>query len=189
LALLAPVEDLRRRKIGYAPRMLSAVTYLADPADPDAIDRLADTLGALVSGVAGGLVGDAVIVAPGDIQAVATVAEATGAVLVSYAGGNPFAAGAARARREWILCLEAGDVPAEGWIRTLDRFIGTARPEVGLGRLRRPAALRTRLLSGFEALLGAGFVRAGDVVRRESLRAGAPGRLRVRALNGRIDRS
>jgi hypothetical protein len=171
--------------------MLSAVTYLADPADPDAIDRLADTLGALVSGVAGGLVGDAVIVAPGEVPAVATVAEATGAVLVPFAGGNPFAVGAARARRDWILCLEAGDVPAEGWIRTLDRFIGTARPEIGLGRLHRPVALRMRLLGVVEGVLGARSVRAGDVVRRDSLTTGkgTAQRLRVRALNGRIDRS
>lgn len=191
LAFAARVDGLPLRKIGYAPPMLSAVTYLADPADPDAIDRLADTLGALVSGVAGGLVGDAVIVAPGNSPAVATVAEATGAVLVIYSGGNPFAVGASRARREWILCLEAGDVPAEGWIRTLDRFIGTARPEIGIGRLRRATTLRMRLLGGVEGLLGARTVRAGDVVRRESLAAGAGTvrKLRVRPLNGRIDRS
>lgn len=132
--------------------MLSAVTSLADPADPDAIDRLADTLSVLVSGVAGGLVGDAIIVVPREVAAVAAVAEATGAVLVVIAGGNPYAAGAAVARRDWILCLEAGDVPAEGWIRTLDRFVGMARPDVGIGRLTRPAPLRTRLLAAVEGV-------------------------------------
>ncbi|GJE40601.1 hypothetical protein [Methylobacterium persicinum] len=171
--------------------MLSAVTSLADPADPDAIDRLADTLSVLVSGVAGGLVGDAIIVVPREVAAVAAVAEATGAVLVVIAGGNPYAAGAAVARRDWILCLEAGDVPAEGWIRTLDRFVGMARPDVGIGRLTRPAPLRTRLLAAVEGVIGARTVRAGDVVRREDLVAGASAgrRLRIRALNGRIDRS
>jgi len=77
--------------------MLSAVTYLADPAEPDAIDRLADTLSVLVSGVAGGLVGDAVIVAGRESEAVAAVAEATGATLVLHRGGNPYAAGAVAA--------------------------------------------------------------------------------------------
>ncbi|MCP6374104.1 hypothetical protein NL455_29930, partial [Klebsiella pneumoniae] len=77
-------------------------------------------------------VGDAVIVAGRESEAVAAVAEATGATLVLHRGGNPYAAGAAAARRDWILCLEAGDVPAEGWIRTLDRFVGTARPETAL---------------------------------------------------------
>jgi hypothetical protein len=66
--------------------MLSAVTFLADPAAPDAIDRLADTLSVLVSGVAGGLIGDAVIVTGGGSEAVAAVAEATGATLVLHAG-------------------------------------------------------------------------------------------------------
>ncbi|MBE7198755.1 MAG: hypothetical protein INR70_13280 [Parafilimonas terrae] len=171
--------------------MLSAVTYLADPGDPDAIDRLADTLSVLVSGVAAGLVGDAVIVAPGETGAVETVAEATGAALVPYAGGNPFVLGAARARREWILCLEAGDMPAEGWIRTLDRFVGMARPGTGLGRLRRTAPLGIKLLASVEGLIGTRTVRAGDVVRREVLLGdpAAGGRLRVRPLNGRIDRS
>lgn len=171
--------------------MLSAVTLLDDPANPDAIDRLADTLSVLVSGVAGGLVGDAIIVVPREAPAVATVAEATGAVLVVDAGGAPFAAGAALARRDWILCLEAGDVPAEGWIRTLDRFVGMAKPEIGIGRLDRPAPLRTRFLARLEGLIGARGVRAGDVVRREDLlgRSGRAGRLRIRILNGRIDRS
>ncbi|MCJ2123017.1 hypothetical protein MKL11_10740 [Methylobacterium sp. J-077] len=171
--------------------MLSAVTYLADPADPDAIDRLADTLSVLVSGVAGGLVGDAVIVIGRESEAAAAIADATGAVLVLHRGRNPYGAGAAEARRDWVLCLEAGDVPAEGWIRTLDRFVGTARPETGLGRLHRPAAgWIGRLVGWIEALLGARQARAGDVVRREALRAGAvfAPRLKVRPLIARIDR-
>jgi hypothetical protein len=172
--------------------MLSAVTYLADPADPDAIDRLADTLSVLVSGVAGGLVGDAVIVTGRESEAVAAVAEATGATLVVHRGANPYAAGAGAARRDWILCLEAGDVPAEGWIRTLDRFVGTARPETGLGRLRRPAVgWSGRLVNRIERLTGARQARAGDVVRREVLRAGSAlgPRIKVKALLARIDRA
>jgi hypothetical protein len=172
--------------------MLSAVTYLADPADPDAIDRLADTLSVLVSGVAGGLIGDAVIVTGRESEAVTAVAEATGATLVLHRDGNPYAAGAAAARRDWVLCLEAGDVLGEGWIRTLDRFVGTARPEIGLGRLHRPAAgWRRRLVGGIEVLAGARQARAGDVVRRAALRAGnafAP-RLRIRPLIARIERA
>ncbi|MBE7245118.1 MAG: hypothetical protein INR63_09210 [Actinomycetospora chiangmaiensis] len=172
--------------------MLSAVTYLADPAHPDAIDRLADTLGVLVSGVAGGLIGDAVIVSSCASEAVSAVAEATGATLVVHAGGSPYTAGAALARRDWILCLEAGDVPAEGWIRTLDRFVGTARPETGLGRLRRPAAgWRAHLVGRVEMVTGARQARAGDVVRRDALRSGPAfaARLKVRPLIARIDRA
>ncbi|MDP4001914.1 hypothetical protein [Methylobacterium sp. NEAU K] len=172
--------------------MLSAVTFLADPADPDAIDRLADTLSVLVSGVAGGLVSDAVIVTGTESEAVATIADATGATVVLHRSGSPYAAGAAAARRDWVLCLEAGDVLAEGWIRTLDRFVGTARPEAGLGRLHRPAAGWVGHLVGrAEALVGARRARAGDVVRREALRAGTVfvPRLPVRPLIARIDRA
>ena len=171
--------------------MLSAVIYLSRPGEPDAIDRLADTLSALVAGVAAGLVSDAVIVTDRRDEAVATVADATGATLALCPDGDPFRTGAAVARREWVLCLEGGDVPAEGWIRTLDRFIGTARPEVGLGRLRRSGAgLRVRAAAGVETLVGARAARAGDVIRRDTLRASpasAP-RLRVRQLIARIDR-
>ncbi|TXM81402.1 hypothetical protein FV223_29630, partial [Methylobacterium sp. WL116] len=62
--------------------MISALVHVADPGDADAIDRLADTLGALVGGVAAGLVGDAVIVAAAMGEAVDTIADATGATLV-----------------------------------------------------------------------------------------------------------
>lgn len=171
--------------------MLSAVVSLADPAAPDAIDRLADTLSALVSGVAAGLVGDAVIVTDAASEAVATMAEATGAALVLHDAGDRYREGAGLARRHWVLCLEAGDVPAEGWIRALDRFIGTAKPEVGLGRLRRPAAgWLIGTIARIEALAGARKARAGDVIRRDTLRAGAVfvPRLKIRHLTARIDR-
>ena len=79
----------------------------------------------------------------------------------------------------------------EGWIRTLDRFVGMAKADIGIGRLHRSAPLRTRLLARVESVVGARGVRAGDVVRKEDLlgRSGRSGRLRIRALNGRIDRS
>ena len=173
--------------------MLSAVTYIARPAEPDAIDQLADTLSALVAGGAAGLVGAAVIGAGAEREAVGTVAEATGATLVLRPrGGSPWMAGARAARRDWVLCLAAGDVPAEGWIRTLDRFIGTARPEVALARLRRPhGGLPARLAVRGEGGIGVARARAGDRGRREKLLAGpifSP-RLKVRRLIARIDRA
>ena len=173
--------------------MISAVVHVADPRDADATDRLADSLSALVAGVAAGLVGDAVIVAGAASEAVETIADATGATLVLLPRRqNPWVAGAGVARRDWVLCLEAGDVPAEGWIRALDRFVGTARAETMLGRLRRPdAGAMARIASRFERLFGVRRVRAGDLVRRASLMAGpalSP-RLRPRRLIARIDRA
>ncbi|TXM57742.1 hypothetical protein [Methylobacterium sp. WL120] len=172
--------------------MISALVLVADPGDADALDRLADSLGALVAGVAAGLVGDAVIVAAAMDPGVDTIADATGASLVVMPpGANPWVAGAALARRDWVLCLEAGDVPGDGWIRTLDRFVGTAGADA-LGRLSRPhASLATRLAVWAEAMVGAGVARPGDVVRRDRLtEAGtfAP-RLTPRRLIARIDRA
>lgn len=173
--------------------MISGLIHVAKPGDPDAIDRLADTLGALVAGVAAGIVGDAVIVAPVHTTALDTVAEATGARLVVHArGATAWSAGARAARREWVLCLEAGDIPGEGWIRILDRFIGTARPDVALARLRRPhTVLPARIAARGETVIGVRAPRAGDLVRRERLLAGpifAP-RLRPRRLLARLDRA
>lgn len=172
--------------------MISGLIHVPRPSDPLAVDRLADTLAALVAGVAAGLVGDAVIVVPAVTKAIETVAEATGATLVvRMRGASPWTAGARKARREWVLCLEAGDVLAEGWIRTLDRFIGTARPDVALGRLRRPhTGLPTRLAARGETVIGVSRPRAGDVVRRDRLLAGATfsPRIRPRRLPARLDR-
>jgi len=147
-------------------------------------EALALTLSALVPGVVDGLVGDAVVLTPSADPDIAAVAEATGATLVmGAAGDDPWRAGAALARREWVLCLEDGDVPAEGWVRTLDRFVSLGAGKSRFGRLtRRPAPLGARVSD----LLGAGFgtrrVRAGDLVHRSvfgenGLRAARPVRL------------
>ncbi len=171
--------------------MFTAAIHLPGAIDPERIDALADTLAALVAGVAAGVVGDAVIAAehPDDPE-VATMAESTGAALAAR-GRSPWMAAAGLARRPWMLCLEAGDVPAEGWIRVLDRFGATANPEA-VGRLRRPhAALFERIAGRREALTGTRQVRAGDLVRVDALRAGLPfrARLPVRPLRGSLLRS
>ncbi|GJD50354.1 hypothetical protein OPKNFCMD_3093 [Methylobacterium crusticola] len=170
--------------------MFTAAVHVPGAIDPRAVEALADSLSALVAGVAAGIVGDAVIVSadPTDRE-IALVAESTGAAAAAR-GRDPWAAAAALARRPWLLCLEAGDVPAEGWIRALDRFGATAPPGT-LGRLARPhAPLLDRLAARCEALTGTHRVRAGDVVRVEALLAGRPGgrRLPVRPLRARLSR-
>lgn len=159
--------------------MFTAAIHLPGALDPERIDALADTLAALVAGVAAGVIGDAVIAAahPDDPE-VATMAESTGATLVER-GRNPWVAAAGPARRPWMLCLEAGDVPAEGWIRVLDRFGGTASTE-SIGRLRRPhAPLFERIAGRREALTGTRQVRAGDLVLVQAVRAGLPFKARL----------
>ena len=172
--------------------MISGLIHVGRPADAT-IECLADTLSALVAGVAAGLVGDAVIVTSAASEALETIAEGSGATLVVRPPGtNPWIAGAKVARREWVLCLEPGDIPSEGWIRSLDRFVGTARPDMALGRMRRPhAGLPGRLAARGESVVGASRPRAGDVVRRDRLLAGLPfaPRLKVRLLTARLERA
>ncbi|GEO98160.1 hypothetical protein [Methylobacterium haplocladii] len=172
--------------------MISALIHVARPADPEAIERLADTLSALVAGVAAGLVADAVIVSARACDALETIADASGATLVQSGPAGPWRAAAQMARHDWVLCLEAGDLPREGWIRSVDRFVGTARPEVILARLRRPhAGIGDRLAARIERLLGARNPRAGDLVRRDSLLAGSgfSPRQRPRAMSAGLERT
>ena len=173
--------------------MITGVVNVTWPADPETADRLADTLSSLIAGVAAGLVGDAVIVAPVFNETVSIIAEGSGAAFVqSEAGADPWRIGAAAARREWVLCLEAGDILRDGWVRTLDRFIGTARSDAGLGRIPRSyAGLTIRIRTRLEAVLGATQARAGDIVRR-SLLLEAPRfepRLQPRLLPTTLDRA
>ena len=89
--------------------MISGLIHVARSSDPVAIECLADTLSALVAGVAAGLVGDAVIVTAESCPSLETMAEGSGATLVVRpTGANPWSAGARAARREWLLCLEPG---------------------------------------------------------------------------------
>lgn len=133
------------------------------------LEALATTLSALVPAVADGLVGDAVVLAPTPDQQAGRVAEAVGAAFVVVPGVDPWPQGAAVARREWVLCLEAGDLPSEGWIRTLERFVALAPHDRRFGRLpRRHATIAARL----RALGGAGGsrrLRPGDIIHRSLL--------------------
>src|SRR3954466_13160724 len=80
----------------------------------DGIEPLAATLAALVPAVAAGLVADAVVLDLDAAGEIAAVAEGVGAAHVRIAERRlAFAAGAAVARRDWLFCLEAGDVPQE----------------------------------------------------------------------------
>lgn len=146
-------------------------------------EALAATLSALVPAVAAGLVGDAVILARGEDEVLAKVADAAGASLV-VAENVSWANGLGPARREWLLCLDDGDIPQEGWIRVLDRFVGLARPERGLARFRRHGA-------GMSGLVRRIFLRskvhAGDLVHRRVLLNEVKARTPVR-LQARIER-
>jgi hypothetical protein len=139
-------------------------------------EALAATLSALVPAVAVGLVGDAVILADRQDDTLAKVADAVGATLVVAERGS-WTEGARVARRDWLLCLDDGDIPQEGWIRVLDRFVALSRPEQGLARMRRR---RAGLLSAFTNLIAGSRVRGGDLVHRQVLMSEVRARMPVR---------
>lgn len=147
-------------------------------------EALATTLSALVPAVAAGLVADAVILATRRDEDLATIADAAGATLI-VDERSAWRAGAEVARREWVLCLEDGDVPQEGWIRVLDRFISLGGAGQAMARMRRR---RTTVAGAFreavDRILGRSTVRPGDLVHRRVLadefKAPAPVRLAAR---------
>jgi hypothetical protein len=146
------------------------------------VEALAVTLSALVSAVAEGLVADAVVLTYRNDESVDGVADALGASLVVVKpGDDPWVIGARLAKRDWVLCLDAGDVPGQGWIRAVEHFLALSPPERRLGRFpRRSGNPWKRAMRRCRSLLGP-TVQPGDVVRRDVLlsdaRAGRPARI------------
>lgn len=145
--------------------MLSALVHCR--AQPEA---LIATLSALVEGVAEGVIADAVVICRQPQDDFARIAEATGAEFAIIGpDGDPWSAGAAIARREWLFCLEAGDVPLDGWIGATDRFTALgALQDYPIGRLGRHARDWREWFSDRIAAL-ARRPQAGDVVHASRL--------------------
>jgi hypothetical protein len=136
------------------------------------VEALAVTLAALVPAVVDGLVGEAVVLTSRIDEPLAGVADAVGATLLPVSG-DPWREGARRAKRDWLLCLADGDVPTEGWIRAIDRFIALSPPDRRFGRLARPGASWGARAA---ALVRRPAVVPGDLVHRSVL-LGTPARL------------
>ncbi len=96
------------------------------------------------------------------------MADASGATLV-VSDDLSWRHGAGAARKDWILCLDDGDIPQEGWIRVLDRFITLGARDRHLGRLRRPGGIVRRASDAARRLFGESGVRAGDLVHARAL--------------------
>jgi len=166
--------------------MITAVIF-ADGAP----EELAATLGALVPGVVEGLIGDAVIIATRPDPAMAGIAEVAGAKFAAIGSdADPWRTGAAQARREWLLCLRSGDVPAEGWMRAVDRFLASsAQAGRPLARFsRRRAGPVSAVVDLAERVMGTRTVRAGDLVQRDWLMADDPARVRSFRVGAAIER-
>lgn len=147
-------------------------------------EALAITLGSLVPAVTEGLIGDAVVMTSLRDEGVAAVAEAAGATLIVTAD-EPWRHGIRLAKRDWVLCLEDGDVPGEGWIRILDRFVTQDAPSRRYGRLtRRPRTWREAVEQRLGRWLGSRTVESGDLIHRslwaKPTEGGAPARIAAR---------
>jgi hypothetical protein len=153
-------------------------------------ERLGLTLASLVPAVVAGLVGDAVLITPRQDASVQAIADGVGASLVALPQrSDPWRAGAAAARRDWLLCLEEGDVLADGWIRPLERFLAAASAtDRGFARLRRSSAGAAAVMRDVaERWAGTRHPRAGDLVHRAWL-DGTRRRVRPVPLRARIER-
>jgi rSAM/selenodomain-associated transferase 2 len=99
----------------------------------DAEATLVASLAPLVSGVAEGLVREAVVADGGSTDATREIADAAGCRVISVARGRgaQLAAGAAAARSPWLLFLHADTVLEEGWWREVRSFIERADRQGG----------------------------------------------------------
>jgi hypothetical protein len=103
---------------------------------PDVM-KLAATLSVLVEGAAAGLIGHAVIIAPGadgKSPEIDRLADATGAELVAGTGdeAKDWRAAALVARGDWLLLMQAGEMPGQNWVQALERHAMTAQGRPGL---------------------------------------------------------
>jgi rSAM/selenodomain-associated transferase 2 len=121
----------------------------------EAADRIGPCLAALVEGVAEGLVAELVITDGGSADAIAEIAEETGARLVAAprGRGTQLRAGAKAARGDWLLFLHADTVLPPGWPAAVRAQIEAGPGRAGHFRLAfdTPGAL-ARLTAGWANL-------------------------------------
>lgn len=131
------------------------------------VSALGATFAALIPGVTHGLLGHAVVLDPARESETERLAEATGA---GYVAGDDWRDGIRAARGEWLLLLDAGDLPAINWPAVVERHLQVAATQ---------AALLPR--EGWSASLAERFgggLRPGLVLPRDVALAGRIGGLR-----------
>lgn len=94
-------------------------------------DALARTLAALVSGAVEGVVREVIVCDRGSSDRTATVAEHAGCHFLESSG---LETGIRKARGEWLLILEPGSRPLDGWIEAVASHVAD---ETGPARFRR----------------------------------------------------
>ncbi len=142
---------------------------------------LAATFSVLIPAVADGFLGHAVVVDAGAGSEVELLADVTGASYLRAGGAEGWHVGAAQARGDWLLLLEAGDIPQLNWIQAVERHLLLAPGSAALMPLCGVAAsLRERAALSF----GPRRLRPGLIAPKSLVLAGrinaAPRRLPVR---------
>lgn len=144
-------------------------------------NALAATFAVLIPAVAEGFLGHAVVVDAAGDAAVERLADATGASYLRGGTAEGWHLGAAQARGDWLVLLDAGDVPQPQWTQAVDRHLLLMPERPALVPLRGFAgSLRERAAISF----GGRRLRAGLVLPKAAVLAGhlggAPLRLPVR---------
>ncbi len=135
----------------------------------DSPRALAATLSVLIPAVAEGFLGHAVIVDAAGASGIESIADTTGASYLHASCADAWRQGAGAARGEWLLLLDAGDVPQAHWTQAVQRHLLVAPERPALIPLRGAAgALRERAAISF----GARRLRAGLVVPKSAVLAG-----------------
>ncbi len=161
--------------------MLTAVIRADGQAYARQASALAATFSVLIPAVADGFLGHAVVVdAAGDAE-IERLADATGASYLRAGGAEGWRLGAGQARGDWLILLDAGDVPQPHWAQAVDRHLVLTSDMPALIPLRGVAgSLRERAAISF----GPRRLRAGLVVPKGPVLAGrlggAPRRLSAR---------
>lgn len=101
---------------------------------------LAATFSVLIPAVAEGFLGHAVVVAAQANAEIERLADTTGAVYLIADRSEAWRRGAEQARGDWLVLLDAGDVPQAHWVQAVDRHL-LLSPD-------RPALLPRRDLVG-----------------------------------------
>jgi hypothetical protein len=145
------------------------------------VEALAATFSVLIPAVADGFLGHAVVIDAVGKPDIERLADATGASYLRAGGAEGWHLGAAQARGDWLLLLEAGDVPQVHWAHAVERHLILAPDTPALIPLRGFAgSLRERAGISF----GPRRLRPGLVVPKGHVLAGrlgaAPRRLPVR---------
>jgi len=143
-------------------------------------EALAATFAVLIPAVAGGVIGHAVVVDEGDTAEIARLADETGASYVRASNGEAWASGVAQARGDWVILLEAGDLPEPHWLQSIERHLLMAATAPALLPLR---GMASALREWGAISLRSRQVRAGLIAPKKQILSGrlasSPRRLTV----------